>query len=75
MLVEGMLWYDADKKKSLEQKITEAATHYREKYGQPPNVCAVHPSNGLPKKIGIIDIIPHQYTLPNHFWIGVSQAD
>ena len=40
----GMLWFDNDPKTELDDKIKRAANYYREKYGNPPTVCFVHPS-------------------------------
>ena len=40
----GMLWFDNDKKTDLSDKIKRAASYYKEKYGQNPNLCFVHPS-------------------------------
>jgi hypothetical protein len=40
----GMLWFDNDKKSDYEEKIERAAKYYREKYGQIPNLCFIHPS-------------------------------
>jgi hypothetical protein len=44
MLQIGMLWFDDSPQRSLVAKITLAAQHYHEKYGDVPNVCYVHPS-------------------------------
>jgi hypothetical protein len=40
----GMLWFDNDVKTDLPSKIRRAATYYKEKYGQTPYLCFVHPS-------------------------------
>jgi len=70
----GLLWYDADPKKTLGDKIEEAAQRYFAKFGVRPNTCYVHPSaladkttvkNGM-KLTGALDI------LPNHLWLGVA---
>ena len=39
----GLLWYDDDPRRGLEDKIGRAAQRYREKYGRWPNACYVHP--------------------------------
>ena len=74
-MTTGMLWFDNDKKTPLAQKIVAAATYYRDKYGQVPNRCEVHPAEGLPEKVGVIEIIPRQYILPNHLLIGVNREE
>jgi hypothetical protein len=38
----GLLWYDGDAARPLEEKISRAARRYREKYGREPNTCYVH---------------------------------
>ena len=80
----GMLWFDNDKKRDLNAKVSRAATYYHEKYGKVPNLCFVHPTmislNGerkTPKdkrklKAGEVEVRPAPSVLPNHFWIGVS---
>ena len=40
----GLLWFDDDPQRRLEEKVLRAAMHYERKYGQPPNLCFVHPS-------------------------------
>ncbi len=47
----GLLWYDADPKKPIWDKIQEAAQRYYEKFGVRPNTCFVNPS-ALPQEGG-----------------------
>lgn len=84
----GMLWFDNDPKSDLSVKIERAAVYYREKYGQSPNLCFVHPTmvgdggnnNGENNKnTGTkedkkrgIEVRTTRSVLPNHFWIGVN---
>lgn len=70
----GMLWFDNDPKADIKVKIERAASYYRSKYGQIPNLCFVHPSM-LPEnavKSDSIEIRTTRSVLPNHFWIGVN---
>jgi hypothetical protein len=75
----GLLWFDDDPNRKLEQKVLRAATHYEHKYGQLPNLCFVHPSvfdgNGKRpvKKAGGVEIRPGRSVLPHHFWLGVAE--
>jgi hypothetical protein len=39
----GLLWFDDDPRRGLEDKVGRAALRYREKYGRWPNICYVHP--------------------------------
>ena len=75
----GLLWFDDDPRKELEEKVLRAAMHYKRKYGQAPNLCFVHPSalNGNGKRsltrAGGVEIRPGRSVLPNHFWLGVAE--
>lgn len=40
----GLLWFDDDPNRDLEQKVGNAARRYTEKFGRQPTVCYVHPS-------------------------------
>lgn len=72
----GMLWFDNDSKSDLLSKVKRAADYYRNKYGQEPNCCFVHPSMIEEKesKSGSIVVFPNSTIIPHHFWIGVQQA-
>lgn len=69
----GLLWFDGDPKKGLEQKIGEAVARYREKFGAAPNTCFVHPkdlnSHGSVAPRGI-RVVAASNILRNHFWVG-----
>jgi hypothetical protein len=75
----GLLWFDDDPRKDLEEKVLRAVAHYEHKYGQTPDLCHVHPSafgnngNGQPKKVGPVEIRPGRAVLPHHFWLGISE--
>jgi hypothetical protein len=79
----GMLWFDDDKHKKLEDKVLRAAAYYERKYGQAPNLCFVHPSifngNGKRgkqdaiKKAAGVEIRPDRSILLDHFWLGVAE--
>jgi hypothetical protein len=75
----GLLWFDDDPQRRLEEKVLRAATHYERKYGRSPNLCFVHPSvfngNGKHpvKRAGGVEICPGRSVLPDHFWLGVAE--
>jgi hypothetical protein len=76
---EGLLWFDADPKRDLAEKITRAADRYRYKFGQRPNVCYVNPItlNGGSAKLAEyngVRLVPSPNVLKNHFWIGVGET-
>ena len=73
----GMLWFDNDPKSDLSSKVLKAVNYYRNKYGEEPNLCFVHPSmvpEGEDKADGI-EICSNNTILPHHFWIGVQQQE
>jgi len=73
----GMLWFDNDPKSDLFCKVSKAVDYYRNKYGEEPNLCFVHPSMIPEKKekAGGIEICSNNTVLPHHFWIGVQQQE
>jgi hypothetical protein len=72
----GMLWFDDDPRRGLEEKVTRAVAHYKEKYGQMPSLCFVNPGtlNGGPDHAAGVQIRAARTVLPNHFWVGVGDA-
>jgi len=77
----GLLWYDGDPKRPLEDKIGQAARRYRDKYGRWPNTCYVHPQavNGQAGKElrplntrTTIRLLAAPNILLHHFWLGES---
>jgi hypothetical protein len=75
----GLLWFDDDPHRELEEKVRRAATHYERKYGQSPNLCFVHRSafDGNGKRslstAGGVEIRSGRSVLPDHFWLGVAE--
>jgi hypothetical protein len=78
-LKTGLLWFDDDPRKDLEEKVLQAVAHYEHKHGQTPDVCYVHPNafgnngDGKPKKVGPVEIRTGRAVLPHHFWLGVTE--
>lgn len=69
----GMLWLDADKKRTFEDKILRAVEYYSEKYGRFPELCLVHSTMLLEeKKVGNITVQPVKMVQPDHFWLGMA---
>ncbi len=78
----GLLWFDDDPRKQLEEKVQRAVMHYERKYGRAPTLCFVHSNvfdgngNGKQsgvKKVGGVEIRVGRSVLPNHFWLGVAE--
>jgi hypothetical protein len=73
----GMLWYDDDAKRQLDEKVARAVEYYRAKYGVPPTDCYVHPgmlSAGQPATAAGVRLRPNRTVIKNHFWLGVGEA-
>ncbi len=81
----GMLWYDNNPHMALKGKIEKAVAFYRQKYGQKPNLCLVHPSmidqsytghgRDHPEEIGGMTVRPYRPVLPGHLWIGIEDSN
>jgi hypothetical protein len=78
-LETGLLWFDDDPRRSLEDKIRRAAAHYQHKHGHTPNVCFVHPSvfndDGKQRieRVGGLEVRVSRSVLLHHFWLGVAE--
>jgi hypothetical protein len=72
---QGWLWYDNDPKKPLDEKLTEAALRYKQKFGIEPTVCYVNPahldSKGSSK--GKVKLISASTVMPNYFWLEIDK--
>lgn len=79
----GLLWYDNDPQRALEDKISLAAQRYHEKFGQWPNMCFVHPqaiAGESEQKVRIacaekpkratIQVVTAPNVLLHHYWLG-----
>jgi hypothetical protein len=78
----GMLWFDNDPRTTLTVKVRRAADYYRQKYGQVPDLCLVHPSmlSGLHLDpiegiSGKVAVRPNRLIQPGHFWIGTEEKN
>lgn len=72
----GMLWLDADSRRTLDEKIERAVDYYRQKYGGAPDLCLVNTATFAEeeKSIGTVKVQRTRTVLPHHFWVGVSNA-
>jgi hypothetical protein len=73
---EGLLWFDADPKRDLAEKVARAADRYRFKFGRRPNLCYVHSSmleRGSVELNGV-RLVPADNVLKHHFWIGIEEG-
>ena len=73
----GMLWFDDDVKRPLNDKVARAVEHYKAKYGATPTLCFVNPSvlgKDAPEVAGGVQLRPARSVLVNHFWVGVGET-
>lgn len=82
----GMLWFDDDPNRTLEEKVERAALRFREKYGVAPDICYANPhtvpdaeravalKQATTRAGGTAKIMLKQARsiLPNHFWLGIA---
>ncbi len=72
----GMLWLDADARRTLDEKVKRAVDYYRQKYGAMPDLCLVNTTTFTEEelKVGPVKVQRTRSVLPHHFWVGVSTA-
>ncbi len=81
----GLLWFDDDPRKQLEEKVQRAAAHYKRKYGHAPDLCYVHPGvlsadrqvfggggKKAVRKVDGVEVRSGRSALPHHFWLGLD---
>jgi hypothetical protein len=75
----GMLWYDDDSRRTLNDKVARAVEHYRTKYGAQPTVCFVNPTllkeKDAPDLAAGLLLRASRQVMLNHFWIGVGEGE
>jgi len=69
---EGLLWFDDDPRRHIDEKVRLAAARYRQKFGVAPDVCYVNRRmiDRAELRIGDVRVVPVSTVLPNHFWVG-----
>jgi hypothetical protein len=83
----GLLWYDDDSHRELEEKVGRAARRYHEKFGHWPNTCYVHPqavANQADRDLrvtlqaealaGRVRLVSAPNILLHHYWLGRSNG-
>jgi len=76
---EGLLWFDKDPNRSLQEKIARACDRYVHKFGQQPNTCCVNPKTIIghedEKILAHVRVVLVPNVLVNNFRLGVSRPD
>ena len=72
-MLSGMLWLDADNRRTLEEKVLRAARYYEEKYGRLPQLCLVN-DQMLPEErhVGEVQVRPVPNMVAHHFLLGAD---
>jgi hypothetical protein len=73
----GMLWYDDDSKRRLDEKVARAVEFYRAKYGVQPTECYVHPgmlAAGDQAMTAGVRVRGNRTVIKNHLWLGVGDG-
>lgn len=70
----GMLWLDADGRRTLDEKVQRAVDYYHQKYGAVPDLCLVNTTAFAEEEISVgpVKVQRTRTVLPHHFWVGVS---
>jgi hypothetical protein len=73
---EGLLWFDDDPRRQIEEKVTQAAARYRQKFGVAPDVCYVNDQmlNRAEVRVGSLHVLPLSTVRPHHFWVGRASS-
>jgi hypothetical protein len=69
------VWYDDNPKKTVEAKIDEAVLHYKQRYGQNPNICmlneAAQPTDyETATHNDGVKVLRAKNVPQNYFWVG-----
>ncbi|MBW7958768.1 MAG: hypothetical protein LC131_08585 [Anaerolineae bacterium] len=70
----GMLWLDADTRRTFDEKVQRAVDYYQQKYGVTPDLCLVNTISLTDdeKHVGTVTIQRTRTVSPHHFWVGLS---
>jgi hypothetical protein len=73
---EGLLWFDNDPQRKLNDKINQAARRYQTKFGKKPTTCYLNVSDfeGETETGEGIRLMPTRDVLRHHFWIGIDNS-
>lgn len=68
----GELFYIADTRLNLEERVLWAANRYQKKFGQRPTLVMLHPSllKAGQRRMGHLRLEAKRSVLPNYLWVG-----
>ena len=71
----GMIWFDNDPHKNINEKVQYAIHYYQQKFGSVPTLCFLHPKF-KDKQLEFFSEIEFKYNRglsPDHIWVGMRQ--
>src|SRR5690349_24405691 len=73
----GMLWYDDDHKRPLNERVSKAVDYYKTKYGVLPTVCFINPATlkDGPETAAGVQLRSARNVLVDHFWLGIGETN
>ena len=68
----GLLWFDDDPGRELDEKVGRAARYYRRKLGHQPNVCYIHPGmlDEKPQPVGEVRVEALSAVQRHYFFVS-----
>jgi hypothetical protein len=74
-MTTGMIWFDNDPQKNINEKIRNAIKYYQNKFGSQPTICYINPK--LQEKFleseQEIEISFNNNLSPDYIWVGLRQ--
>lgn len=70
MLKEGLLWFDDDSRRSVSAKIRGAIERYQERFGVPPTLCCLNPTQLANLQLPGVTLVADPLLGRNYFLIG-----
>lgn len=73
----GLLWYDGDPRRRVEEKIRRAAQRYQERFGREPDTCYVNPAvlAQVQEPPSHLRVVGKPNILPHHFLVGIADKE
>lgn len=65
-----LVWYDADIRRSVSEKIQDASAAYTKRFNAAPNLVLVNAADAT--TLPAIEVRSERTVQPHHFWVGRS---
>jgi hypothetical protein len=67
-----LVWYDADSRRTVAEKIQDAQAAYTRRFSLSPNLVLVNAADAI--ELAGIEVRSERTVQPYHFWVGRSDA-